>query len=124
MGLYEACKDIPIHTQSRCIGYEQTKDEVILRLEDGREVRGSLLIGADGVWSAIRAQVLNDGEPYYGGATSWRGIIDSQPEDEVLRGSVFIAMGHSTIRGGGWYVGKNQISWFFGYNTPAGGVDE
>lgn len=124
MALYEACKDIPIHTQSRCVGYEQTKDEVILRLENGREVRGSLLIGADGVWSAIRAQVLNDGAPYYGGATSWRGVIDSEPEDEVLRGSVFIAMGHSTIRGGGWYVGQNQISWFFGYNTPAGGVDE
>ncbi|HEY1528466.1 MAG TPA: FAD-dependent monooxygenase [Candidatus Angelobacter sp.] len=122
--LHEAATDIPIHTNSRCVGYKQTRDEVVLRLEDGREIRGSLLIGADGVWSTIRAQVLNDGEPYYGGATSWRAVIESDPDDEILRGSVFIVLGHSTMRGGGWYVGRNQISWFFGINTPAGGVDE
>jgi len=122
--LYEACQGIPIHTGSRCVGYRQSKDEVVLRLEDGREARGCLLIGADGVWSTLRAQVLNDGDPYYGGATSWRCVIDAQPEDEALRGAVFIAMGHSSIRAGGWYVSKKQISWFFAYNTPAGGVDE
>jgi FAD-dependent urate hydroxylase len=122
--LREASRDIPVYTNSRCTGYEQTRDEVVLRLEGGREVRGSLLIGSDGVWSTIRTQVLNDGDPYYGGATSWRAMIESDQDDEILRGSVFIALGHSTIRGGGWYVGRNRISWFFGVNTPAGGIDE
>jgi FAD-dependent urate hydroxylase len=122
--LHDAAANIPIHTNSRCVAYEQTRDEVVLRLEDGRDVRGSLLIGADGVWSTIRAQVLNDGEPYYGGATSWRAVIESDADDEALRGSVFIVLGHSTMRGGGWYVSRNQISWFFGINTPAGGIDE
>lgn len=122
--LHHACKDVPIHTNSRCVGYEQTDDEVILHLEDGREVHGSLLIGSDGVWSTVRTQVLNDGAPRYGGATSWRGICEANEADEVLRGSVFIALGHSTIRGGGWYVSARHISWFFGFVTPAEGKDE
>src|SRR5262245_10381745 len=41
-----------IHLQARCIGVEQDAGGVTLMLQDGRRVRGRLLIGADGVHSA------------------------------------------------------------------------
>ena len=45
--------------------------------------RGSLLIGADGLWSNIRKQVVGDGPPRVSGHTTYRSVIptDEMPED-------------------------------------------
>ncbi|HEY0019824.1 MAG TPA: FAD-dependent monooxygenase [Longimicrobium sp.] len=37
-------------------------------------VEGAFLVGADGLWSAVRRQVLGDGEPVYRGYPVWRGV--------------------------------------------------
>ena len=47
---------------SAAAGYEVTGDGVRLRLADGREIAGDILVGADGVASAIRRQ-LHPAEP-------------------------------------------------------------
>jgi 2-polyprenyl-6-methoxyphenol hydroxylase-like FAD-dependent oxidoreductase len=41
---------------------------------DGREERGAALVGADGLHSVIRAQLVGDGPPRYSGATVWRAL--------------------------------------------------
>ena len=58
--------------------YRKTADGVTARIEhaDGSvsEDHGALLIGADGIHSAIRAQMHPDQPPiHWGGAVMWRG---------------------------------------------------
>ena len=64
-----------IRLNARCVGVEQDADHVVLVLEDGRRGRGRLLIGADGVHSAVRASVFGAGRPEFTGCMAWRGVI-------------------------------------------------
>ncbi|WP_108663770.1 flavin-dependent oxidoreductase [Acuticoccus kandeliae] len=64
-----------------------------VRNADGtsEEVRGSLLIGADGIHSAVRAQMHPDQPPiHWGGAVMWRGTVRTKP---LRTGSSFIGLG-------------------------------
>lgn len=75
--------------------YEINDDgSVTLVLEKGgQELRetGALLIGADGIHSAIRAQMHPDQKPiHWGGAVMWRGTSWAKP---VRTGSSFIGLG-------------------------------
>jgi len=49
---------------------------VCARLVDGREVRGDVLIGADGLHSLTRAQLFSAKKPKYVGYACWRGVAD------------------------------------------------
>ena len=53
-------------------GYQFGSGQVTVMLRDGRQLEADLLIGADGLRSAVRAQMLGDGEPDYLGCTAWR----------------------------------------------------
>ena len=66
------------------------------RLRSGRHVRhsaprlrrcvtGSLLIGADGLWSNIRKQLVADGPPRVSGHTTYRSVIPTEQMPEDLR---------------------------------------
>ena len=78
-------------TGARATGYRQDADGVTLLLEGGREERGSLLIGADGIHSAIRAQMHPDQPPiHWGGAVMWRGVTRAKP---IRTGSSFVGLG-------------------------------
>jgi len=48
---------------------------VRLQLEDGTEVRGDALIGADGVHSHIRQALFGADQPSFTGIIAWRGVI-------------------------------------------------
>ncbi|MEO9894961.1 MAG: flavin-dependent oxidoreductase [Paracoccaceae bacterium] len=63
----------------------------------GKEtVTGQLLVGADGVHSAVRAQMYpNEGPPVWGGAVMWRGTTLAQP---FLSGGSMILAGNDTQR--------------------------
>ena len=77
-------------------GYRKEADggiTAIVTALDGTvsEVRGSLLIGADGVHSAVRAQMHPDQPPiHWGGTIMWRGTAKDVP---IRTGSSFIGLG-------------------------------
>jgi 2-polyprenyl-6-methoxyphenol hydroxylase-like FAD-dependent oxidoreductase len=52
---------------------------VIAHFDGHDSAAADLLVGADGVASAVRAQLLGDGEPRYAGYTAWRGITATPP---------------------------------------------
>lgn len=80
---------------ARVTGFAQDADGVTVRLThaDGSrsEARGALLIGADGIHSAIRAQMVPD-DPgvQWGGAIMWRGTVRARP---LRTGASFVGLG-------------------------------
>jgi len=70
-----------VHLSARVTGFEESADEIIVRLADGRSATGDLLIGADGVKSAVRRQLAGPDNAVYTGDAAWRLTIptDSLP---------------------------------------------
>jgi 2-polyprenyl-6-methoxyphenol hydroxylase-like FAD-dependent oxidoreductase len=64
--------------------YEEKHGEVVLRLQDGTAIVADLLVGADGLRSAVRAQLFPGLEPAYGGYVAWRGLV---PESHISPGA-------------------------------------
>ncbi len=84
-----------LKTGTRVTGYTKTADGVTAHLEHAdnttSEAEGTLLIGADGIHSAIRAQMHPDQPPiHWGGALMWRGTTLAKP---IRTGSSFIGLG-------------------------------
>lgn len=80
-----AIKADAIMLGAQCAGYVQTDEGVTLKLVDGREVRGDVLIGADGVHSRIRGQLVGADKPSFSGMLAWRGVIPMERLPERLR---------------------------------------
>ena len=55
------------------------------KLASGERVDGALLIGADGLWSNVRQQVVGDGPPRVSGHTTYRSVIPTEQMPEDLR---------------------------------------
>ncbi|MEY8842197.1 FAD-dependent monooxygenase, partial [Cribrihabitans sp. XS_ASV171] len=84
----KACQDSPLvdlRTNSAVVGYEQDDAEVTAILADGTRHTGAALIGADGLWSSIRKQMLDDGMPRVSGHTTYRSVIPVEDMPEELR---------------------------------------
>jgi salicylate hydroxylase len=64
-----------ITLNARAEGFEETGGGVTLKLADGRRVQGDVLVGADGIKSAIRAQLLGETPVSYTGDVAWRAVI-------------------------------------------------
>ncbi len=79
----------------RVVGYRNDASGVVAIVEtaDGEqiEVVGDVLVGADGLHSAVRQQMHPEqGPPHWGGAIMWRGVSPGVP---VRSGSSFVGLG-------------------------------
>lgn len=86
--LVRACRASPLvelRTGSAVIGYDQDGGAVDARLGSGEVVKGAVLVGADGLWSRIRRQVVGDGPPRVTGHTTFRSVIPTERMPEDLR---------------------------------------
>ena len=80
---------------SRAVGYKITADGVVVSVEraDGTDstLDARLLIGADGIHSAIRAQMHPEQPPiHWGGGLMWRGVTRARP---IRTGASFVGLG-------------------------------
>src|SRR5262249_39350194 len=86
--LVRACQDhaaIMLHADCDVNGYNQTGGAVTALLKSGEHLKGRALIGADGLRSKIRQQMINDGEPRVAGHTTYRSVIPTEQMPEDLR---------------------------------------
>jgi 2-polyprenyl-6-methoxyphenol hydroxylase-like FAD-dependent oxidoreductase len=100
--LLAACRENPLITLSAGAGlveYSQTPESVRCRLSSGQHVDADALVGADGIWSTVRQQLLGDGPPDVSGHTIYRTVLPMASVPEELRAS--------SVRlwaGPGWHV--------------------
>jgi len=86
--LIDAVKRSPLATLTtscKVASYEDRGDRVLLRTEAGETFEGAALIGADGLWSAVRNQLAGDGKPRVSGHIAYRGVIPLAQVPEHLR---------------------------------------
>jgi salicylate hydroxylase len=107
--LFDACKqraEITLEASKGLVKFAERPDGVTVTCEDGSEYFGAALVGADGLWSPTRKQIVTDA-PRQTGHTVYRGLV---PVDAVVDrqflDSMVIWCGHDThlvqyrLRGG------------------------
>jgi 2-polyprenyl-6-methoxyphenol hydroxylase-like FAD-dependent oxidoreductase len=79
--------------------------------------KADLVVGADGVRSAVRARLFPAIRPHYGGSTSWRAVIP----DAVTDGRVAQVLGPGT-EFGALRVSDSEVYWYGYFRSPEGAV--
>jgi 2-polyprenyl-6-methoxyphenol hydroxylase-like FAD-dependent oxidoreductase len=98
-----------ITTGARVTGYTEHEAGVTVHVEDGADVPADLLIGADGVYSPIRAGLLpgSEAQPHVG-HFAWRAVVPAgaeRPEGTVL------TIGRERTRGGYSRLDAGHTMW-------------
>jgi 2-polyprenyl-6-methoxyphenol hydroxylase-like FAD-dependent oxidoreductase len=113
--------DGTVELDRRVAGFEQDERGVTLRFADGGEVQGAMLVGADGIHSTVRAQLLGDQPLRHSGFTVWRaiaefshpGVPDGLSQQAFGRGSLF----------GMFPSSDGRVYWFGSRTAPEGERD-
>lgn len=107
--LLEGLDPSVVRLGTRIAGYEEAPDGVTVRLEDGTEERGALLVGADGINSVVRKQMLGETGKRYAGWVAVRGIATFEsPLFPLHYARQFIGRGRSF---GMWHIPNGRIYW-------------
>ena len=86
--MVKACSNDPLielRVNSEVTGYSQDGSGITANLSSGGSVEGELLVGADGLHSAVRAKVVGDGMPRISGHSTFRSVIPVEQFPEDIR---------------------------------------
>jgi len=64
-----------LHMGQRCVGLVQHDDRVELIFEGGSTVEADLVVGADGIHSAVRRELFGAEQPRFSGHVAYRGVV-------------------------------------------------
>ena len=91
--IYQPLKDMlpapQYHFGKNLERIEEDANGVTAVFSDGTTSRGDLLIAADGIRSAVRAQILPQAEPRYAGYIAWRGVVDESAVSPATHAAIF-----------------------------------
>jgi 2-polyprenyl-6-methoxyphenol hydroxylase-like FAD-dependent oxidoreductase len=84
--LLEQCRGnhlIALHNNATVVEFAERNDRVTVHTQEGRDLEGGALIGADGMWSLVRERIVGDGAPRISGHIAYRAVlpIEEVPED-------------------------------------------
>ena len=70
-----ACPGVRIHLGQRVSSVTQSPERVSIETERGMRASGEVLIGADGIRSAVRSAVAGPDAPRFSGEVVWRALV-------------------------------------------------
>jgi salicylate hydroxylase len=73
--LVAALGDDAVRLGRRCVGVAAEPEAARIDFADGESVRADVVVGADGVHSAVRRHVAGDREPVFSGTVGYRGLV-------------------------------------------------
>jgi 2-polyprenyl-6-methoxyphenol hydroxylase-like FAD-dependent oxidoreductase len=109
-----------LHLGRSATRYEVTESGVRVHFSDSSVVEADALIGADGIHSICREQLVGDGEPIYSGYFCWRGIA---PSSGALPNGWGGEIWGEGVRFGGCCIDGGRCYWFVVADGPAGQKD-
>lgn len=74
-----------IKLNQKVIGVDQSADGAVVNLENGSTHEATVVVGADGVHSRIRAALFGQDQPVFSGILAWRGVIKAADLPPHLR---------------------------------------
>ena len=86
--LHEAVHDranVQLNLGCAIAQYGESGGAIQVRLGQGKEIEGDALVGADGLWSRIRTQMLDDGAPRPTGHLAYRALVPQAALPQQLR---------------------------------------
>ena len=91
--LYRSLRD-PLPPESYRLGMPLTRVEqnaagVTAVFDNGSRAQGDLLVGADGMRSTVREQLLPGVQPHYAGYVAWRAMLDESEVPPDIRTEIF-----------------------------------
>ena len=105
-----------VHLNETFTKYSLRNDKVVATFADGQSIEADFLIGADGIHSHVRAQLLNDKDPIDRGYTVWRGISPNIPD--AIPTATAIELHGRGRRFGIGPVGQGRVGWWATANNP------
>jgi 2-polyprenyl-6-methoxyphenol hydroxylase-like FAD-dependent oxidoreductase len=107
-----------VHPGEELVSIENSDSEVTAYFASGHSVSGDVLIGADGLRSRARAQLIGDGKPIYRGYQCWRGVCPHPP------GSVLTETFGLGVRVGVVPIGPRGTAWWCTANEAESASDD
>jgi salicylate hydroxylase len=86
--LLDACRALPgveLKTRQRVLSYERRAGGVRAFTEAGDSFDADALVGADGINSRVRSQMLGDGPPRVSGHVAYRAVLPVERMPEAMR---------------------------------------
>jgi len=77
--------EVRLSPSVKVAAFEETQDRVVVTSENGTSYSGAALIGADGLWSKVRGQMLGEGKPRVSGHIAYRAVIPTPAVPAHLR---------------------------------------
>jgi 2-polyprenyl-6-methoxyphenol hydroxylase-like FAD-dependent oxidoreductase len=110
-----------LHLGRECTGFDQTPSGVIAHFKDGSSEAGDLLIGADGLRSAVRRGLLGEQQLRFAKYASWQSLCEY--DHEQTREGLFRVIWGPGARFLFYHVGTGRLYWEGIYATEPGGSD-
>ena len=115
--LLHAVPTTSIHLGKIFLSQQQGGDKVSARFADGDSIDCNLLIGADGLHSHMRSQIIGDAPPVYRGYSVWRGIASTFPN--LLEPGTAMEFHGRGKRFGIGPVGPGRTGWWAAVNRAS-----
>jgi salicylate hydroxylase len=81
----KACPLIDVQVSQKIVGFVHGADAVTVQFDNGHVCRAAGLVGADGIRSTVRAQLVGDGPPRRSGFVAYRSVLPAEEMPPNLR---------------------------------------
>jgi salicylate hydroxylase len=85
---------------ARCVAVSQDQDGVEIRLQNGETLRGDVLLGCDGIHSAVRQHLRGEEPKHFANILMWRSLIPAERLEGLKleeRGNYWFGPGRTLI---------------------------